>query len=69
MLVLTRRIGESINIGGEATITVLDVNTTKKVRFGIESPHLLVRRAEVLERDETGDKNDQADSEDPNQEQ
>ncbi len=52
VLVLTRRIGESINIGGVATITVLDVNTTKKVRFGIESPELLVRRAEVVERED-----------------
>ena len=37
MLVLTRRLGESINIGDNIKITVVDIDG-KQVKIGIEAP-------------------------------
>ena len=50
MLVLTRRLGESINIGDEIKITVVDIDG-KQVKVGIEAPRdVAIFREEVYER-------------------
>ena len=50
MLVLTRRIGESIAIGNDITVTVLAV-FGNQVRLGISAPRdVAVHREEVFER-------------------
>jgi len=47
MLVLSRRVGEKIEIGNGITVTVLRV-TGKTVRIGIEAPNSVpVRRSEI----------------------
>jgi carbon storage regulator len=49
MLVLTRRQGESIVIGGDIVITVIEVRSGQ-VRIGIDAPrHVQVHREEVYE--------------------
>ncbi len=49
MLVLTRRAGERLVIGGDVVITVIEVRSDG-VRIGIDAPrHVRVHRAEVLE--------------------
>ena len=49
MLVLSRRVGESLVIGGDIVVTVLDVRSDG-VRIGIDAPRdIRVNRAEVLE--------------------
>lgn len=51
MLVLTRRINESIKIGKDITVTVTGV-AGGKVRIGIEAPSdVPILRQEVIERD------------------
>lgn len=48
MLVLSRRIGESVVIGDDVTITVLEVKGDGNVRLGIDAPRSVrVHRAEV----------------------
>ena len=50
MLVLTRKLGESIVIGNNVRITVLEMQG-KQVRLGIEAPpKVSVHRGEVYER-------------------
>lgn len=50
MLVLTRRTGESLMIGDDTTLTVLEIRGTQ-VRLGIEAPRdIAVHREEVYER-------------------
>lgn len=50
MLVLTRRVGESIVINGDIVVTVVDVQG-KKIRLGVTAPdHVTVDRQEVHER-------------------
>jgi carbon storage regulator len=50
MLVLTRRIGESIQIGDDIKLTVLAVQGLT-VRMGIEAPkHIRVHREEIYEK-------------------
>jgi carbon storage regulator len=50
MLILTRRVGESLMIGAEVTVTVLAVRGNQ-VRIGIDAPkHVEVFREEVYER-------------------
>ncbi len=47
MLILTRKLGESIQIGDDIRITFLDIKG-KQVRIGIEAPkQVMVHREEV----------------------
>lgn len=49
MLVLSRRVGDSLVVGEEITLTVLEVRGDV-VRVGIDAPrHIKVHRAELLE--------------------
>lgn len=48
MLVLTRRINESIVINGDIVVTVLEVGRNGQVRLGIEAPrHYQIYRKEL----------------------
>ena len=50
MLVLTRRVGESIRIGDDIEVTILE-DRGHQIRVGIEAPkEVPVHRSEVLER-------------------
>lgn len=50
MLVLTRKLGESIVIGNNVRVTVLEMQG-KQIRLGIEAPpEVSVHRGEVYER-------------------
>lgn len=50
MLILTRRVGESVVIGGDVTVTVLDVKGNQ-VRLGVAAPKdVAVHREEIHER-------------------
>jgi len=62
MLILTRRVGETVMIGDDVTITVLGVKGTQ-VRIGIKAPKdTPVHREEIFERiqrESEGDKDAQ----------
>ncbi len=50
MLVLTRKIGEKIVIGGNITVTILDGGRGEGVRIGIDAPRdVSIHRSEVVE--------------------
>lgn len=50
MLVLTRKLGESINIGDEIKITIIDCQG-KQIKLGIIAPkHVKVHREEIFEK-------------------
>jgi carbon storage regulator len=50
MLILTRRVGETVMIGSDVTVTVLGVKGNQ-VRVGIEAPKSVpVHRKEIYER-------------------
>ena len=50
MLVLTRRGGQSVRIGDDVTVTILE-EPTRQVRVGIDAPQEIpVHREEVYER-------------------
>ena len=57
MLVLTRRVGETLVIGDDVRVAVLGFNG-KQVRIGIEAPkHISVHREEVYQRIQSEDGN------------
>ena len=50
MLILTRRIGETLNIGDDVSLTVLGIKGNQ-VRIGIKAPQdVTIHREEVAER-------------------
>ena len=50
MLILTRRVGESLRIGDEVSVTVLGIKGSQ-VRIGVNAPKSIsVHREEVYER-------------------
>lgn len=54
MLILSRRIDETIRIGDDITLTILDVKG-QQVRIGINAPEdVEVHREEIYERIQTG---------------
>ena len=58
MLILTRRIGESVVIGGDITVAVIGVKG-RQVRIGINAPkNVVVHREEIqkkIKRDDASD--------------
>jgi len=67
MLILTRRVGESVVIGEDVTVTVLGVKGNQ-VRIGINAPKTVsVHREEIFERIKNGREpgTDGATSDDP----
>lgn len=64
MLILTRRVGETLMIGDEVTVTVLGVKGNQ-VRIGVSAPKdVAVHREEIYERikkEQSGDTSDIAD--------
>jgi carbon storage regulator len=54
MLILTRRVGESVVIGDEVTITVLAIKSGQ-VRLGVKAPReVAVHREEIYDRIQNG---------------
>jgi carbon storage regulator len=50
VLILTRRIGETLNIGDNVTVTVLSIQG-QQIRLGVSAPkEVAVHREEVYER-------------------
>ena len=48
MLVLSRRLSESITIGDGVTVTILGVSVSGKVQIGVEAPsHTKILRTEL----------------------
>ena len=67
MLILTRRVGESVVIGEDVTVTVLGVKGNQ-VRIGINAPKTVaVHREEIFERIKSGQGTppDRSNSEEP----
>ena len=60
MLVLTRRVGESIMIGDDVVVTVLGTNRGTQVRLGITAPNsIAVHREEIYQRIKEEQQNNQ----------
>ncbi|MBE9539151.1 MAG: carbon storage regulator CsrA [Proteobacteria bacterium] len=56
MLILTRRVGESLMVGDDIVVTVLGVKGNQ-VRIGIDAPRdVAVHREEIFNRIQNGDK-------------
>ena len=50
MLILTRRLGEKINIGDDITVTLLDIKGAQ-VKLGIQAPkNIDIHRNEIYEK-------------------
>ena len=50
MLVLTRKMGETICLGSDITVTVVDIRGDR-IRLGVEAPkHVPILRSELQER-------------------
>ncbi len=65
MLILTRRVGESVMIGDDVIITVLGVKSNQ-VRIGINAPQqVAVHREEIYERIKREQRNAAAQSGEP----
>ena len=61
MLILTRRVGESLMVGDDVTITVLGVKG-KQVRVGVKAPkEVAVHRDEILNRIEEASSQEHSD--------
>ena len=59
MLILTRRVGETVMIGNNVTVTVLGVKGNQ-VRIGVNAPKdVAVHREEIYERIKREEDNDQ----------
>jgi len=59
MLILTRRVGETVMIGNEVTVTVLGVKGNQ-VRIGVNAPKdVAVHREEIYERIKREEDHDQ----------
>jgi carbon storage regulator len=64
MLVLSRRVGESVVIGDDVTVTILEVRSDV-IRVGIEAPRsVAVHRAELLVELEASNRDSASPSED-----
>ena len=65
MLILTRRVGETVMIGNEVTVTVLGVKGNQ-VRIGINAPkNVAVHREEIYERIKREQQGQQDDADSP----
>ena len=65
MLILTRRVGETLVIGDDVNVTVLGVRGNQ-VRLGVDAPkEVAVHREEIYQRIQSeGDNNDSSNSDD-----
>lgn len=63
MLILTRRVGESLMVGDDVTITVLGVKGNQ-VRIGVDAPKdIAVHREEIYARIKEGNESPKKDQE------